>query len=128
MGHFSKRFLDYTAFSLGYAEVFQDGTSPFLFDRVADTRILFFGLTQQVVGPFRVGFRAAVNLETNEAINTVYTLEYSRRTYGVTIQYNPERQTGSFNIRISDFNWSGRPEPFDSEIRSVEGGLRRDFD
>ncbi|MDF0553331.1 DUF3769 domain-containing protein [Kamptonema sp. UHCC 0994] len=122
-GHFARRYLDYTAFNVTYTQVARDGLSPFLFDRLVDLRILSFGIVQQVFGGFRVGFQSAINLESSEVISTDYTLEYSHRTYGLILRFNPQRQIGSFTFRISDFNWLGTPEPF-SGVRTVEGGVR----
>lgn len=129
-GHFSRPWLDYTAFNLVYSQVLQDGASPFLFDRIVDTKVLGAGISQQVYGPFRVGFQTAINLDTGEDINTDYLVEYSRRTYGIVLRYNPVKEIGSLTLRISDFNWTGGARPFygDSEVHSVEGGVRRDYD
>jgi Protein of unknown function (DUF3769) len=125
IGHFSRPFLDYTGFNIRFSQILRDGLSPFLFDRVADTRILSFGLTQQIYGPIRVGFQTSINLDTSEVISTDYTLEYSRRTYGVILRVNPERQLGSINLRISDFNWTGAgEEPFrGSGGRLIDAGV-----
>ena len=130
IGNFSRDWLDYTGFNLTYAQIFPTGESPFLFDRVADVRILGAGIVQQIYGPFRVGIQTAINLDTAQQISTDYILEYSRRTYGVILRYNPVRETGSITLRISDFNWTGGPEPFSGidDVRSVEGGIRRDYD
>jgi hypothetical protein len=129
-GHFSRPWLDYTAFNLVYSQVLQDGASPFLFDRVVDTKVLGAGISQQIYGPFRVGFQTAINLDTGKDINTDYIVEYSRRTYGIVLRYNPVKEIGSLTLRISDFNWTGGARPFygDGEVRSVEGGVRRDYD
>ncbi len=126
-GHFSRPFLDYTAFNISYSQVFLDGLSPFLFDRVADTRILFAGITQQIYGPFRIGFQTAYNVQTGREISTDYILEYSRRTYNIALRYNPVQQLGSISFQISDFNWTrGSTEPFEgSGVIPVEGGVRR---
>ena len=123
-GHFARRYLDYTAFNVTYTQVARDGLSPFLFDRLVDLRILSFGVVQQVFGGFRVGFQSAINLESSEVISTDYTFEYSHRTYGLILRYNPQRQIGSLTFRISDFNWLGTPEPFSGDVRTVEGGVR----
>jgi len=41
-------------------------------------------------GPFRLGVQASLNLDTGELYNTDFTLEYSRRTYGIALRYNPD--------------------------------------
>ncbi|MEC4806344.1 MAG: DUF3769 domain-containing protein [Jaaginema sp. PMC 1079.18] len=125
-GHFSRDWLDYTGFNLTYSQGLRGGLSPFLFDRFADTRTLSYGLTQQIYGPFRIGFQSSLNLNTGQAISTDYILEYSRRTHNISIRYNPVLGLASFSVRISDFNFIGSPEPFGgSGVRSVEQGVIR---
>jgi Protein of unknown function (DUF3769) len=125
-GHFSRPWFDYTAFNLTYSQVAKDGVSPFLFDRVADDKVLFAGITQQIYGPFRLGFQTAYNLETGKEISTDYIVEYSRRTYSVSLRYNPVLSLGSIGLRISDFNWTGGSEPFlGSGVTTVDSGVRR---
>jgi hypothetical protein len=113
LGHFSRPYLDYTGFNIGYTQVALGNKSPFLFDRVADTKVLSAGITQQVYGPFRVGFQTYINLDTGKEISTDYLLEYSRRTYNILLRFNPVQQLGSISLRINDFNWTGNPQPFD---------------
>ncbi len=126
VGHFSRPFLDYTAFNLTYTQVVRSGLSPFLFDRVADDQILYAGITQQIYGPFRLGFQTVYNVQTGREISTDYLLEYSRRTYSVGLRYNPVQQLGSVSLRISDFNWTGGDEAFNgSGVIPVQGGVIR---
>ncbi len=123
-GHSSKNFLDYTAFNLTYSNSTLDGLSPFLFDRAADTNILFAGITQQLYGPWRIGFQTAWNLDTRREISTDYLVEYSRRTHSILFRYNPVQQLGSINFRISDFNWTGGSEVFGgSGVRPISSGV-----
>jgi hypothetical protein len=125
-GHFSRNFFDYTGFNISYAQLLQDGSSPFLFDRVVDTKVLSFGLLQQIYGPFRFGFQTSINLENGERISTDFLLEYSRRTYSIVLRFNPVLEIGSLSLKVNDFNWNGGTEPFDgAEIRAVEGGVQR---
>lgn len=124
-GHFSRPFLDYTAFNISYSEGIRSGISPFYFDRAEDTRTLALGLTQQIYGPFRLGFQTGINLDTKETFTTDYILEYSRRTYGILLRYNPDQEIGSISFRLSDFNWSGSTDPFNDEVRPVFGGVER---
>jgi len=126
IGHFSRPFLDYTRVNVSYSEGIRSGISPFLFDRAADTRVLGFGITQQLYGPFRIGFQTSFNLDNNDTLSTDYVLEYSRRTYGVVLRYNPELEIGSISLRISDFNWTGGGDPFSTTgVRPVVGGVER---
>jgi Protein of unknown function (DUF3769) len=123
-GHSSKDFLDYTGFNVTYYNSALSGRSPFLFDRAADTQILFAGITQQVYGPWRVGFQTAWNLNTQREISTDYLIEYSRRTHSILFRYNPVQQLGSISFRISDFNWTGGSETFSgSGVRPVNNGV-----
>lgn len=125
-GHFSRPFLDYTGFNVTYSQVARGGTSPFLFDRLVDTSVLSAGITQQIYGPFRLGFQTSLNLNTSERISTDYFLEYSRRTYNIVLRYNPVLELGSISFRINDFNWLGTPEPFPgSGVRPVVQGVSR---
>ena len=126
LGHFSRPYLDYTRFNIGYTQVLRGGLSPFLFDRIADTSVLSGGILQQIYGPFRFGFQTSFNVETGREISTDYILEYSRRTYNIELRYNPVLQLGSISFRINDFNWTGSPGPFgDSEVRPVVEGVTR---
>lgn len=126
-GHFSRPFFDYTGFRVEYSQGLNTGLSPFLFDRQVDNRVLTAGITQQIYGPFRLGFQTSINLDTGERSSTDYVVEYSRRTYGVTLRYNPVQELGGISFRISDFNWSGGTDPFSdpSEIKPVVGGVRQ---
>lgn len=126
-GNFSRPFFDYTSVTLIYSQALRSGTSPFLFDRAADVSVLSAGLVQQIYGPFRIGIQTILNLDTGDEISTDYILEYSRRTYGITLRYNPIQELGSLNLRISDFNWVGGSDPFsEPELGSVINGVQRE--
>ncbi|MBD0267063.1 MAG: DUF3769 domain-containing protein [Cyanobacteria bacterium Co-bin8] len=115
VGHFSRPYLDYTQFNLGYSRTFVGGaTSPFLFDRNVDQNVLSGGLLQQIYGPFRAGFQTALNLDTGRFIETDLVFEYSRRAYGFLLRYNPAQTSGYLGFRLSNFDWVGRSSPFDS--------------
>jgi lipopolysaccharide export system protein LptA len=126
IGNFSRPYLDYTAFNLTYSQGTNSGLSPFLFDRSVDNKVLNAGLSQQLYGPFRLGLQTSINLDTGKATSTDYIMEYSRRTYGISLRYNPVLQLGGFSIRISDFNWTGGTDPFSNgELKPVVGGVVR---
>jgi hypothetical protein len=126
IGHFSRPYLDYTAFNISYSQGLNSGLSPFLFDRSVDNRVLNAGISQQIYGPFRLGFQTSVNLDTGKESSTDYIIEYNRRTYGITLRYNPVLQLGGFSIRISDFNWTGGTDPFsEGDIKPVVNGVRQ---
>ena len=125
-GHFARSYLDYTGFNLTYSQGFIGDESPFLFDRFADRRVLSLGITQQIYGPIRFGVQTSLNLDESDEISTDYLLEYSRRTHNISLRYNPVLQIGSISLRISDFNFRGDPEPFDSNgVRPVVQGVSR---
>ena len=115
-GHFSRPWFDYTAFNIAYQQRWRNGESPFLFDRVGEDQVVGFGLTQQIYGPFRVGFQAAYSIDREELIDSSFTIDYSRRTFGIGLRFNPERQQGSLIFRITDFNWSGNGSVFDDDF------------
>jgi lipopolysaccharide export system protein LptA len=125
-GNFSRPFLDYTAINLSYNQRLRGGESPFFFDRAEDRRVLSFGVSQQLYGPFRLGLQGSYSLDNDRRISFDYILEYSRRTYGVVLRYNPELRIGSLNLRVSDFNWTGGTDPFPgSDVIPVEQGIVR---
>ena len=128
IGNFSRPYLDYTAFNLTYSQGTNSGLSPFLFDRSVDNKVLNAGLSQQIYGPFRLGFQTSINLDTGKDTSTDYIVEYNRRTYGIILRYNPVLELGGFSIRISDFNWTGGTDPFSNgELKPVVNGvIRRD--
>ncbi|MCC5628386.1 DUF3769 domain-containing protein [Nostoc sphaeroides CHAB 2801] len=126
IGHFSRPFFDYTAFNISYSQGLNSGLSPFLFDRSVDNKVLSAGISQQIYGPFRLGFQTSVNLDTGREASTDYIVEYSRRTYGITLRYNPVLELGGISFRISDFNWGGGTDPF-SEVKPVVGGVQQDY-
>jgi hypothetical protein len=51
--------------------------------------------------------------------DSVYSLEYARRTYSVVVRYNPTQGLGEILLRISDFNWTRPP----NNVTNVENGL-----
>ncbi len=125
VGHLVRNFGDYTRFKAGYSQSFIGGAnSPFLFDREVDRNILTLGIAQQIYGPFLAGVEAELSLNEDRAISTIYSLEYSRRTYGVLLLYDTAQNTGSVGFRLSNFSWVGDTNPFDSpRIRRVRGGI-----
>ncbi|WP_310430075.1 DUF3769 domain-containing protein [Chamaesiphon sp. VAR_48_metabat_135_sub] len=106
-GNFSQASFDYTGFNLNYFQQFRGNSSPFLFDRVVDNRILSAGISQQISGPFRLGIQSSLNLDTGKQISTDYYVEYSRRTYNFIVRYNPALGLGSIGFKLNDFNWDG---------------------
>jgi len=106
-GNFSKQTFDYTGFNLNYFQRSRGNSSPFLFDRLVDNRILSAGINQQISGPFKLGIQSSLNLDNGQQISTDYYIEYSRRTYNFIVRYNPILGLGSVAFRLNDFNWDG---------------------
>ena len=106
-GDFDRNFFDYSALTVAYSNVFYlEDFSPFNFDSVDTREVLTLGAVQQLYGPFRLGAESRLDLlDDLEPLSTTFSLLYDRRTYGVELNYSPTRQTGSFAIRIDDFNW-----------------------
>ena len=125
VGQFSRDFLDYTGFNITFTEALVGGESPFLFDRDVDRTTLSFGILQQIIGPIRAGFQTTLNLDTGDEINTVYTLQYVRRTYSINVNFSPIREEGSLTLQINDFDWRQPRDPFagDTGATTVEGGV-----
>jgi hypothetical protein len=117
-GHFSRPFLDYTAFSLGYSQVLKSGDSPFLFDRIVDLKTLSASLTQQIYGPLRFGIQIRYNLDTGNSIDTIYSLEYARRSYSFSASYSTGRQAAALSFRLNNLDWTGDPGPFSGDTRT----------
>jgi hypothetical protein len=107
IGNFSRQSFDYTGFNLGYSEQFLANSSPFLFDRAIDNRVLSAGISQHISGPFRAGIQTSINVDNGQQLSTDYYVEYSRRTYNVILRYNPALQIGSIGFRLNDFDWDG---------------------
>ncbi len=112
IGHFTAPFLDYTGFNIGYAQNFLSGSSPYLFDRFLDTRVVTAGISQQLFGPFKAGIQTSINIDNGQSLGTDYYLEYSRRTFGILVRYNPVLQLGSIGFKLNDLNWQGKADPF----------------
>jgi len=125
LGHFARNFGDYTRLNLGYSQSFiGQASSPFLFDREVDRNVLSLGITQQIYGPFLAGFQTALSFSGGRPINNIYSLEYSRRTYGLLLRYDTTQNIGSIGFRLSNFRWIGDTNPFDTpRIRQVRGGV-----
>ena len=119
VGNFTKDFFDYTGLNLSYTQAFSSGKSPFLFDRIADNRSFTFGIIQQIYGPIRLGIQHSWSLDTGNVFDSVYSLEYARRTYSFVVRYNPTQGLGEILLRISDFNWTSPP----NNVTNVENGL-----
>lgn len=113
-GNFAKNFFDYTALNIFYTPRFRlTDPSPFFFDRQVDQQVINISLAQQLFGPLRATANIVLSLDNGGAriVDATYGLEYSRRTYGVSVFFNPERAQGGVLFRLNEFNWTGNPEP-----------------
>jgi hypothetical protein len=122
-GHLSRKYFDYTGFNIIYSISALDGESPFYFDRVVDTSVLTVGFVQQIVGGLKVGIQNSFSFSDDGGnVDNEFTIEYSRRSYGVILRYSPRREIGTILLRISDFNWSGGTNTFD-DVQNVNNGV-----
>ncbi len=125
LGHLARNYWDYTQFNLGFSGSFIGrDDSPFLFDRLVDQNTVSGGIVQQIYGPVLLGFQTAFNLDTGREIDTRFSVEYRRRTYGLVAQYSPTQETGFLGFRLSQFDWVGRPDPFDSDATNQNVQVR----
>ncbi len=119
VGQFAKDAFDYTNFNLAYFNGVLGGQSPFYFDRVPGVEGFSAGILQQIYGPFRAGVQVVFNrVPQGQGLCSIpvsigdfceadrwYTLRYDRRTYGISLNYNPVQQFGFLQLRVDDFNW-----------------------
>ncbi len=111
-GNFSKSSFDYTGFNLNYYQQFPGDSSPFLFDRLVNNRVLSAGINQQINGPLRLGIQTSLDLNSGQQISTDYYLQYSRRTYDIIGRYNSALGLISISFKLNDFNWDGAAPKF----------------
>jgi hypothetical protein len=60
-------------------------------------------------------------LDSGNVFDSVYSLEYARRTYAVVIRYNPNQGLGELLLRISDFNWTRPP----ANVTTIQNGVEQ---
>ncbi|MGK7913266.1 MAG: DUF3769 domain-containing protein [Synechococcus sp.] len=119
LGEFDRDFFDYTAFSVVYSNGVVDDDTPLRFDRFRSRETVRMGLRQQIYGPFRIGADTRIRLDEGfEELDTLYSLSYDRRTYGIDIIFSIASGSGAFRVRIDDFNI------FDADVGLPEGTLR----
>ena len=118
LGEFNRDFFDYTGFLAVYSNGAIDDGTPLRFDRFRASEVVSLGLVQQLYGPFRVGAQTRIRLDSGfEELDTLYSLSYDRRTYGIDIQFSVASATGSLTLRIDDFNF------FKFGVDSVQEGI-----
>ncbi|AGY58383.1 DUF3769 domain-containing protein [Gloeobacter kilaueensis] len=125
IGRFTKDLFDYTSLNIGYNNGYVSGLSPFLFDRVASAQQIYGGIQQQIYGPVRAGVQVAYDLFFRKVVDNYFSLSFDRRTYSLSLIYNPVLQTGGFQLRVDDFNWGTNQYGKPDQVTTVLGGVER---
>ena len=117
LGHFDKRFFDYTRIAASIAGSFNDGLSPFSFDRAVDLRTASVSVAQQIYGPLVLEGGITYNIDPNSQFNGTSSYSYleakvQRRSYEVGVYYSPYDGIGGIRVKLNDFNFDGSGAPF----------------
>ena len=117
LGHFDKPFFDYTRIAASIAGTFNNGLSPFSFDRAVDLRTASFSVAQQIYGPIVLEAGATYNIDPGSIYNGESSYSYlevklQRRSYELGIYYSPYDGIGGIRIKLNDFNFDGSGTPF----------------
>ena len=117
LGHFDKPFFDYTRIAASIAGTFNNGLSPFSFDRAVDLRTASFSLAQQIYGPLVLEAGATYNIDPGSIYNGDISYSYlevklQRRSYEFGIYYSPYDGIGGIRVKLNDFNFDGSGAPF----------------
>jgi len=117
LGHFDKPFLDYTRIAASLAGSFNNGLSPFSFDRAVDLRTASVSVAQQIYGPIVLEAGVTYNIDPNSEFNGTSSYSYlevklQRRSYELGLYYSPYDGIGGVRIKLNDFNFDGSGTPF----------------
>jgi hypothetical protein len=117
LGHFDKPFFDYTRIAASIAGTFNNGLSPFSFDRAVDLRTASFSVAQQIYGPLVLEAGATYNIDPGSIYNGDVSYSYlevklQRRSYELGIYYSPYDGIGGIRVKLNDFNFDGSGTPF----------------
>ena len=117
LGHFDKPFFDYTRIAASIAGTFNNGLSPFSFDRAVDLRTASFSVAQQIYGPLVLEAGATYNIDPGSIYNGDVSYSYlevklQRRSYELGIYYSPYDGIGGIRVKLNDFNFDGGGTPF----------------
>ncbi|MFM8276198.1 MAG: DUF3769 domain-containing protein [Cyanobium sp.] len=117
LGHFSRRWFDYTQLSVTGGFTVLGGGSPLAFDRAVDLATINFGLSQQLVGPLMFVGGLGINIDPastayGQITGSYMELRWQRRAYEVGIYYSPYEQLGGLRIRLNDLSFDGPGVPF----------------
>ena len=130
LGHFDKPFFDYTRIAASIAGTFNNGLSPFSFDRAVDLRTASFSVAQQIYGPLVLEAGATYNIDPGSIYNGDVSYSYlevklQRRSYEFGIYYSPYDGIGGIRIKLNDFNFDGSGTPFIPTTASSSIPIRR---
>jgi hypothetical protein len=117
LGHFDKRFFDYTRLSASIAGTFNNGLSPFGFDRAVDLRTASFTVAQQLYGPVVLEAGATYNIDPGSIYYgqnsySYFEVKLQRRSYEFGVYYSPYDGIGGIRVKLNDFNFDGSGSPF----------------
>ena len=130
LGHFDKPFFDYTRIAASIAGTFNNGLSPFSFDRAVDLRTASFSVAQQIYGPLVLEAGATYNIDPGSIYNGDVSYSYlevklQRRSYEFGIYYSPYDGIGGIRVKLNDFNFDGSGAPFMPTAASSSIPIRR---
>ena len=115
-GDFKKKFLDYTEISIYPRFKFNRGESPFIFDQIADKRVIEIAAKQQILGPLTLKFSSEINIEDDfkddRLLNPTLNLGLNRRAYQLELFYNLDSEVGGFTFNIHSFKFNGLGDKF----------------
>ncbi|MCT0219064.1 DUF3769 domain-containing protein [Synechococcus sp. CS-1329] len=117
LGHFNKRFFDFTQLTITGGITLRDGLSPFGFDAAVDLGTVGIGLTQQIAGPLLFNGGIGLNVDPSspnygELTGSYVELRWQRRAYAFSVFYSPFEGIGGVRIRLNDFSFKGTGVPF----------------
>ena len=117
LGAFKGKLLDYTNLSMNYNRNFTDGEAPFNFDDIGDSSNISMSFAQQIFGPFLLRYDTYMNLDKDSSDygrfkDPNYTLEFSRRAYGIEAYYNTSQEIFGVKLKIFNFGYEGKSEKF----------------
>jgi len=117
LGNFDKPFFDYTRIAGSISGTFNNGLSPFSFDRAVDLRTASFSVAQQIYGPVVLEAGATFNIDPGSIYNGDASYSYlevklQRRSYEVGVYYSPYDGIGGIRVKLNDFNFDGSGAPF----------------
>ncbi|WP_370594285.1 DUF3769 domain-containing protein [Synechococcus sp. BSA11S] len=129
LGHFNKRFFDFTQLTITGGITLRDGLSPFSFDAAVDLGTVGIGLTQQIAGPLLFDGGVGINVDPasenyGEVTGSYVELRWQRRSYAFSVFYSPYEGIGGVRVRLNDFGFKGTGVPFAPyrpELRGATG-------